>query len=379
MHSLDKDYAAGVLDKQAPPCLSLYQPTHRRHPENQQDRIRFRNLVKTLEASLTREFEARDVQSLLDPFWKLGDDVAFWNHTDDGLVVFGAPGLFRVYSVQRPVPELAIVAQSFHLKPLLRIRQSADRYHVLGLSRQDVRLFEGNRDALAAVDLPSEVEQIIAETLERAEEKPRAEAWSAAGSGAARHGHALGTDPMDRDTKRFFRAVDRAILDHFSRPSGLPLLLAALPEHHTGFRQVSRNPMLIEDGIGSHPDTLSIETLRERAWQVVEPRYLARLGGLIEMYGAAQSRELGTDDLGRAMKAAMAGRVMTLLLEADRQIPGQTDAVTGEIGFGDIADPAIGDLLDELGERVLNTGGQVIVVPAERMPTRSGLAVIYRF
>src|SRR5699024_2442880 len=103
---------------QAPPCLSLYQPTHRHHPEKEQDPIRFRNLVKTLESSLAREFETRDIQSLLNPFWKLSDDVDFWNYTGDGLIVLGAPDLFRVYRVQRPVPELAIVAQSFHLKPL---------------------------------------------------------------------------------------------------------------------------------------------------------------------------------------------------------------------------------------------------------------------
>jgi hypothetical protein len=36
------------------PCLSLYQPTYRRHPEIQQDAFRFRYLVKTLESSLLR-------------------------------------------------------------------------------------------------------------------------------------------------------------------------------------------------------------------------------------------------------------------------------------------------------------------------------------
>ena len=41
-----------------PPCLSLYQPTHRRSPENQQDSIRFRNLVKELEASLRHKYPA---------------------------------------------------------------------------------------------------------------------------------------------------------------------------------------------------------------------------------------------------------------------------------------------------------------------------------
>jgi hypothetical protein len=32
-----------------PPCLSPYQPMHRHRPENQQDPIRFRNLLKKLE------------------------------------------------------------------------------------------------------------------------------------------------------------------------------------------------------------------------------------------------------------------------------------------------------------------------------------------
>ena len=44
------------------PCLSLYQPTHRRRPENQQDPIRFRNLVKELEASLRQKYPAERVE-----------------------------------------------------------------------------------------------------------------------------------------------------------------------------------------------------------------------------------------------------------------------------------------------------------------------------
>jgi len=43
--------------------------------------------------------------------------------------------------LQRPVPELAVVAESFHVKPLIRILQSADRYHVLGLNRQQIKQF----------------------------------------------------------------------------------------------------------------------------------------------------------------------------------------------------------------------------------------------
>jgi len=84
----------------------------------------------------------------MEPFLALAEDSDFWNHTFDGLAVLGAKGIFRVYKLHRPVGELAVVADSFHTKPLMRILQSADRYHVLGVNRQEIKLFEGNRDAL---------------------------------------------------------------------------------------------------------------------------------------------------------------------------------------------------------------------------------------
>src|SRR5690606_18378876 len=104
----------------------------------EQDPIRFGNLVRALEESLRQKYATRDIRSLLEPFQKLENDRNFWNHTLNGLAVLGAPNLFRVYRLQRPVPELAIVAESFHLKPLIRILQSADGYHILGLSREKI-------------------------------------------------------------------------------------------------------------------------------------------------------------------------------------------------------------------------------------------------
>jgi hypothetical protein len=103
--------------------------------------------VKVLEESLLQQLPKEEIRPLLEPFLALADDRDFWNHTLDGLAVLGAKGIFRVYKLQRSVAELAVVADSFHTKPLIRILQSADRYHVLGLSRQAIKLFEGNRDA----------------------------------------------------------------------------------------------------------------------------------------------------------------------------------------------------------------------------------------
>ena len=381
--ALDTDYAAGVLDTCEPPCLSLYQGTHRNHPDNQQDPIRFRNLVRALEDSLLQEYPTHEIQPLLAPFLELADDHDFWNHTLDGLAVLGSRGVFRVYRLQRPVGELAIVADSFHAKPLLRILQSADRYQVLGLNRQEIRLFEGNRDALDEVEPARGVPRTITEALGEELTEPHSTVASYGGVGGPHspmhHGHGGKESEVDVDAERFFRAVDRAILEHHSRPSALPLILATLPQYRQLFHRVSRNPFLVDEGIDVHPDALPVDELRQRAWRAFEPRYLARLAELIEAFGSARSRDLGHHDPAHVARAVVAGRVATVLIEADREIPGRIDAATGYIEFDDLANPEVDDVLDDLGALALKMGAEVVIVPTERMPTETGIAAIYRY
>ncbi len=356
MHSLAHDYPATLLAERAAPCLSLYQLTHRQHPDNAQDPVRFRNLVKQLAASLRVKYPAGDIPALLRPFETLAEDRDFWNHAGDGLAVLGARDFFRVYRLQRPVAELAVVADSFHVKPLMRIVQSADRYHVLGLNRQAFKVFEGNRDALDELPpiagMPQTAVELLGKVPDDREGAHRAHrAHGADGAtGVTRHGTDVKQDAEDRDTEHFFRAVDAAVLKHCSQPSGQRLILAALPQHHHLFRAVSANPSLMDETIDVHPDALSRDALLERAWQAVLPHYLQRLAGFVESYGAAASNGRGADDLRAIAEAAVAGRVETLLIEADRLLSGRIDASSGEIMTADLTHPEVDDVFDDLGE-----------------------------
>ncbi len=374
---------AELTSVQQPPCLSLYQPTHRRHPENQQDPIRFGNLVKELEASLQQKYPDAETRLLLEPFQALAHDHDFWTHTLDGLAVLGGPGLFQVFQLQRPVAELAVVADSFHTKPLRRILQSVGRYQVLGLSLREIQLFEGDRNVLDEIDPTPGVPRTIAEALGDDLTDPHSTVASYGGAGRfgapMHHGHGGKKDEVQIDAERFFRAIDRAVLQHHSRPSGLPLILAALPEHHQLFHRVSHNPFLLADGLSINPDALPLDELRERAWQVVEPQYQSRLATLANEFVVAKSKGLGSDDLAEVAQAAATGRVATLLIEADRQIAGRLDGSTGQVEFADLSHPQVDDLLDDLGELVGRMGGRTLVVPAKQMPGQTGLAAIYRY
>lgn len=381
MDQLLHDFSADLQGHQRAVCLSLYQPTHRAMSGRQQDALRFRNLVDELEASLRREYASGDVEPWIRPFRQLAEDAGFWRGPlRDGLAVLGSAELFRVYRLQRPVPELAVVAQSFHVKPLIRILQSADRYHVLGIDRERIRLFEGNRDQLDEVELPAGFPRTSRDVLGEQEHQRYVGAWAArAGQAGVLHGAGSDSDIVDTAMERFFRAVDRAVLEQHSRPSGSPLLLAGLPENLARFRAWSRNPQLLEASIGVHPDTLAPEALREQAWRAIEPGYLARLQGLVDRYQAGHAHERGASDVAQVARSAVAGRVATLLVDAERRVPGRLDLASGAIDPDALRRPDVDDLLDDIAQQVLASGGEVVMVPSARMPTDTGLAAIYRY
>lgn len=384
MSIVDGNPVIGLLGKCAPPCLSLYQQTHRHHLDNKQDSIRFMNLVKRLEESLLRQFSKEDTQQLITPFLRLAEDRPFWNSALDGLTILRDKEVFWSYKLQRRVPNLAIVADSFHIKPLVRILQSADRYQLLSLSRKDFKLFEGNRDALDRIEPDNRIPQTMTEALGQDLTEPHQTVASYGGIGAEHspmhHGHGGRKSEVDIDTERFFRAVDSGILEHHSQPSRLPLILAALPEHHHMFHKVSNNQFLIEESIAINPDALSsIDELRQHAWRVMERPCLAWLNELSERFENARSTKLGEENETEIAKAVVSGRVDTLLVEADCQMPGRVNELTGEIEFESQMDPQVDDVLDDLATLALKKGGKAVVVASSRMPTDTGIAAIYRY
>lgn len=383
MEAFEQDDTSGVLESVMPPCISIYLPTHRRHPENQQDAIRFRNLVKEAQASLQQQYSPADIESVLAPFRALLEDESFWHNTRDGLAVLGAREFFRVYKLQRPVDVLVVVSDSFHTKPLTKLMQSSERYQILGLSRKSVRLFEGDRDSLDEVELAAGVARSLEDALgtELTPAQSNVGTYGSFGSGSAgvHHGQGGRSDEVDKDDERFFRVVDRDILAHHSRQAGLPLILATLPEHRDGFHRISHNPQLLAHGIDVSPEAVTLDELRARAWQVVEPFYTERLKAQLEQFGTARANGLGGETLQTVAEAVVTGRVATLLIDGDRVVPGRVNPETGEVILADLARPDVDDVLDDLASLARRRGGKVFVVPGDQLPVESGVAAIYRY
>jgi len=384
MELLSKEFIKELLTIEQEPCLSLYMPTHRSHPENLQDPIRFKNLLRQLEESLSQKYSSGEVKKYIEPLEALADDDSLWNHTSNGLAVFSADGLFKVVGLPVSVDELAVVADSFHTKPLRQYMQSTDRYHVLGLSLHDIRLFEGNRHSLTEIELMPDIPETITEALgdDLTDKHSTVASYGGTGgeSSSMHHGHGGRKDELEKDAERFFRVVANNIYERYSKPSDLPLILAALPEHHNLFQKVNKNPLLLTDGIAINPSSISPDTLAKMAWEIMEPEYNLKLDSLVARFEQARANDKGSDDYKEVAIAAVEGRIDTLIVEADRIIPVRiTNLVTGNTQKKDLTNPKVDDLLDDMGELVIEMGGQVMVLPTGKMPSETGLAAIFRY
>lgn len=372
----------GLDERPASPCLSLYQETHRSYPDNRQDRLRYKNLVNALEESLQRKYPARDTLSLLEPFLALGEDDGFWNHTLDGLAVFGAEGVFRTYRFPHVPRELAVSADSFHTKPLLRVMQSTERFHLLCLTRQNIRLFDADRYAVDEIELPPDMPRNMLQVLGSETTEPEitiASFGSAGVGGVIRHGHSSRRDEEELDDEKFFRAVDTGVLERYSNPSGLPLMLVALPAHQGLFRKISRNASLLEAGISADPQSMTPEVLREKAWDVMAPVIGGRIRSAAAACAEAIASGMGTSDPEDAAVAAVGGRIARLLIDREKLIAGKVDPVTGTVELVSLEDPTVDDVLDDIGEIVRQKGGEVLVLSSSEMPSMTGIAALYRY
>ena len=366
-------------------CLSLYMPTHRSHPDNLLDPILYKNLVKDLENSILQKYTQDEATKMLEPFVALADNQEFWNHTLDGVAVLGSKDFFKAIYIPVSTEELTVAADSFHTKPLRKYLQSVERYNILGLSLHDYHIYEGNRHSLTELVLPTGTPLNIKEALgdELTEKYLNVAAYGgvkgAGGGGYMHHGHGSKADEVDIDADRFFRFVAKTIDENFSSLSGLPLILAALPEHHNLFHKVSEINSLLPNGIDVNPKSIDSSDLIKRAWDVMEPYYNTRIEEASGAYLLAKSQNKASEIISEVAVAAAEGKVDILIIEADRQIPGKIKSDTGTIEKGNLSNPETDDLLDDLGELVTKMGGKVMVIPSDKMPSTTGVACIYRY
>ena len=381
MYQIGNDFPNKMIFEEGGPCISLYQKTHRYPPDNHEDMIVYKHLVQQLEKALTRKYPDVDAEAIMKPFYELKDDRAFWEHTPDGIAILANKATCVIYLLSGAVENLAVVADDFRVLPLLAYAQSSARYCLLGISSGSFSMFEGNQYEMKEMPISPDIARNIDDVLGKEHPEGFLNHGRYGGSDgvAMFHGHGGRKDAIDKDLEKFFRYVDKTVLENFAKPMKLPLILVSLEEHQSAFRKLSNNPYLVEEGIETSYESLDLNQLARLSWELMAPRSLAKTLATVERYKIAKANHTGSDDVEEVVRAAYEGRVDTIFIEANKSIPGRFDVLSESMECGSADDFDCGDIIDAIVKAVMKNNGEVIVLPEEKMPSDTGVASIFRF
>jgi len=377
-----------LIDTSGEWCVSMYMPTHRFGREQQQDPIRFKNLVaraqeKLLESGLRRP----EVQEMLRPAENLLEDKDFWQHQSDGLAVFLSPDSSRSFRLPSRFDELIIIADNFHVKPLLPLLIENGQFYILALSLNEIRMFMGTRDTVTELEL-NDVPTSLQEALSMDDPEKHLDFHTGTKNPstpgnrpAIFHGQGVQADEQDKENiLRFFKQVDNGLSDLFDGIN-IPMVLAGVDYLLPLYHQVSTYPNLLEKGLEGNPEELDGKELHRSAWELVEPIFVEEQKQALEQFEQlhGQENELASADLKTVVKAANFGRIDKLIVPLGVQRWGRYDSQQNKVILE--KKPSLGneDLLDYAAMHTLFNSGKVYAVRPEQIPGDGELAAILRY
>jgi len=362
--------------------VSIFLPTVRAGAETQQNPIRFKNLLREAAGRLVeRGLDKTQADELLAPARELVDDYDFWQHQEDGLAVFLAPGFFHTYRLPIVFQELAAVEDRFHLKSLFPLFNVEGRFFILALSQKKVRLLEGDRYRVWETKL-EDVPQSLSEALGKELTEPSVQVHSASPAaqrgGSVFHGQGAGEEGSKAEIRKFFHLLDGALRE-FLGSGEAPLVLAGVDYLLPIYREASGYPHLAEQGVTGNADDLSPRDLHEKAWTVVKPILAARRRQAAERFGDLSGHGRSSADLTAVVPAAVDGRVDTLFVPRGVRRWGGFDGDARQVEIHGEQTAGSEDLLDLAAVHTFLNSGTVYAVDPSEVPGQGEVAAVFRY
>jgi hypothetical protein len=377
MDRFSREDLQALLANGQTPCVSLLMRTTR--GPGLEDKARWKSQVGKAEEFLTAWGRRPEAQALLGPAQDLLNDLPFWQSAGQGLAVFLAPGVFRAYRLPLAFDDRVVVAERFHVKPLLPLLGGEGRFYVLALDRAALRLLQATPDTVQEIDL-RKAPANVAEAFAYGGEAPRREAVATV-SGPGRPQPAFDTAGIAANSTRdgllkYFHQVDRGLRE-LLRDEEAPLVLAGPEELMALYRQANGYRHLLGEGVECQPDQLAPEQLRDRARAVVRRQAQEARDKVLALYRQLAGTGRTTHDLEEILSAAHQGRIQYLIADRLQERWGTFDPATRKVQAHDRQETGDEDLLNFAVVHVLAHRGEAYAVEPAELPEGAPLAAIF--
>lgn len=373
-----------LLEHQPGPFVSIFQPLHPAGRDGMEDAIRLRKLAdQAIEMLMGRGMRRPEAESLLNPVRHLPDDNAAWQKRGKSLAAFVAPGMTRVFHGNGQKEEAVFVDDRFHVRLLLPSVRQDDKFFVLALSQNSVRLFQGNELAVTALDVPR-----LPKNLDEAlniDQVPRGSQVHSAMRGDQGQGKQTGVfhgqggrpDTAKDDLKLFVRQVAQAI-DQRLEGERAPLILATVVATVPLWKETSKYPNTIDDFVSGNPDYVTPSELHAKAWPRVQPAQQAEREALLARI-REKDNPRASFGLPFVVSAAIRGQVDSLFVDCSRPWWGKYDAENDTVLVHAQQQPGDADLVELAAAATLKHGGRVFAITPENPNPDAAAQALLRY
>lgn len=380
MNILAREELRSLMDAQKGPCASVYISFPPSGEPSRQARIKLKNAIRELETLLEKSgIEKKDEISFIEPLQGLLMDIPFWKSLNKALAIFLSMDDMRFFWFPAGVKDLVILSERFHIKPLIQFFSGEEQYYLLALSQKKVRLFTGSRyflDPMAIPDLPGGLKEVL--KYEERERTLQRTHGSPGGKGGLSPVHGAGYELNKDDMLKYFKIVDKSLLDILEGKTA-PLLIAAVEPEISLYKRITAYPVVVEEGISGNPDTLSAHELHLRSMEIMDPYFREREEKAINEYNEKVGSGRTSGDLKKLISMAHEGRIQSFFVARDCRQWGNYNSSNGQIEIHNEKTMEDEDLLDLAAYHTILTGGTVYVIDPERIPGGGLASAIFRY
>jgi release factor family 3 len=371
-----------LLDHQTGPCVSIYLALTPAGRDSRADEVRLRELADEAEHVLMQRGMRRpDAAAFVEPIRRYPDDIERWQHRGRALALFAAPNFFQTFHCDADLDDALFVDDWFHVLPLLPLVSDAERYFVLALSTNAVRLLEGDADGLREVGVPELPKSLDAalniDTTDRGEQVHSGQRGAFGKQSAVFHGQGGKPDRMKADLKSYIRVV-ADVIDRRLNGQSAPLVLATVEETVPHWRSVSRYKHTLADFAAGNPDYLTPAQLHAKVWPLVQPALNGHRQSCERRLLAAKGEKV-TSDLRDIVPAAKSGRVAALFIDCRRSRWGRYDAAHNAAVLHAEREDGDQDLAELAVVETLRHGGDVFDLRPEQGGAGEAAEALLRF
>ncbi len=351
----------------AGPCITIVVPAH--HPGSREGSrgTLLHGLVRTAGEQMKQGKLADRATALLAPLEKIARESGV-EAGGAGFAIFRSPEYTARYYLpekpgKTPVEKLAI-AEHFYLAPFVAGAFAPREFFVLGLSTKHLRLFRYVNGECQEQPLPAAVPPSL-EAAGGFDQPDHLLNRSPSGSSTgAKRGVQFGTT-TDRETVpehvlHFFGVVDRELNPTLD---GKPLLLMGVQEEVAAYRRASKRAYILTSDVLGNTDFLTAPEVAARAADACRAHYQLLAERVLLECREMTDRGRTLADVPAVLKAAGEGRVHRLCVRSETEIAG----------------PEGEDMINAAVVETLRAGGEVFMLPQDKMPAAQPLAAILRY